>query len=110
MIKRGSSKEIDTLPVVSPVSTATVVSLEEEIIWKKEELDDMVKEGEKEILKKEKEIKYQILGKIYDVIREIAKKEGYTVVLDKSNVLYSEKSADDLTEKVIKKLNKEYKK
>jgi Skp family chaperone for outer membrane proteins len=40
------------------------------------------------------------------VIREIAQAEGYAIILDKKNILYSEME-NDLTEKVIQILNLE---
>ena len=89
------------------ISTAPVVSepLPEEVIrLKKEKLNEMTKNIEKELTGLEKEITHQILGKIYDVIREIAQAEGYAIVLDKKNILYSEME-NDLTEKVIERLN-----
>jgi len=90
--------EISTAPVV------TKVLPEEEIRLKKKRLDELTATTEQDLAGLEKGITRQILGKIYDVVREIAQAEGYAVVLDKKNILYSEMD-NDLTEKVIKKLN-----
>jgi len=90
--------EISTAPVV------TKVLPEEEIRLKKKRLDELIATTEQDLAGLEKGISRQILGKIYDVVREIAQAEGYAVVLDKKNILYSEMD-NDLTEKVIKKLN-----
>jgi len=89
------------------ISTALVVTkpLTEEVIrLKKEKLSEMVEKMGEELTRLEKEITHQILGKIYDVVREIAQAEGYAIVLDKKNILYSEMD-NDLTEKVIERLN-----
>ncbi len=89
------------------ISTGPVITkpLPEEVIrLNKEKLNKMLKEMKKELARLEKEITHQILGKIYDVIREIAQTEGYAIVLDKKNILYSE-IENDLTEKVIQRLN-----
>lgn len=89
------------------ISTGPVITkpLPEEIIrLNKEKLNKMVKKIKEELARLEKEITHQILGKIYDVIREIAQTEGYAIVLDKKNILYSE-IENDLTEKVIQRLN-----
>jgi len=90
--------EISTAPVVTKPLTEEVIRL------KKEKLSKMVEKMGEELARLEKEITHQILGKIYDVIREIAQAEGYAIVLDKKNILYSE-IENDLTEKVIQKLN-----
>ena len=44
-----------------------------------------------------------LLGKIYKTVREVARQEGVSVVVDKSQILYGQGSVD-LTEKVIKQL------
>lgn len=94
----GEEVEISTPIVVGKPLPEEVISV------KKKELNETVEKMKEELTRLEKEITYQILGKIYDVIREIARDEGYAIVLDKKNILYSEME-NDLTEKVIKKLN-----
>jgi len=91
---------------ISTVPAITGPAPEEVIRLKKERLNQTKEELQKEITKLEKEMTHQILGKIYDIIREIARAEGYAIVLDKKNILYSEME-NDLTEKVIKRLNLE---
>lgn len=89
------------------VSTGAVIPKprpEEVIRLNKERLNKTLGETKNELAKLEKEITHQVLGKIYDVIKEIAQTEGYAIVLDKKNILYSEME-NDLTEKVIQKLN-----
>lgn len=89
------------------ISTGPVITkpLPEEIIrLNKEKLNKMVKKMKEELARLEKEMTHQILGKIYDVIREIAQAEGYAIILDKKNILYSEME-NDLTKKVIQMLN-----
>jgi len=90
--------EISTVPVVTKPLPEEVIEL------KKESLNEMVEKMEEDLTRLEKEITHQVLGKIYDVVREIAQAEGYAIVLDKKNILYSEME-NDLTEKVIKRLN-----
>jgi Skp family chaperone for outer membrane proteins len=79
---------------------------EEVIRLNKERLNKTLGETKKELARLEKETTHQVLGKIYDVIKEIAQAEGYAIVLDKKNILYSEME-NDLTEKVIQRLNLE---
>ena len=90
--------EISTGPVVTKLLPEEVIRL------KKEKLNEGLEKIKVELARLEKEITHQILGKIYDVIREIAQAEGYAIVLDKKNILYSEME-NDLTEKVIQRLN-----
>ncbi|MFB0526802.1 MAG: OmpH family outer membrane protein [bacterium] len=94
----GEETEISTGPVIAKPLPEEVIRLN------KEKLNNMVEEMKKELTRLEKEITHQILGKIYDVIREIAQAEGYAIILDKKNILYSEME-NDLTEKVIQRLN-----
>jgi Skp family chaperone for outer membrane proteins len=44
-----------------------------------------------------------LLGRIYKAVREVARLEGVSVVVDKSQILYGQGSVD-LTDKVIKRL------
>ena len=106
-------KKIEPVPATGlaekevEISTAPVIPkpLPEEVIrLNKEKLNRMVEEMKKELASLEKEITHQVLGKIYDAIRKIAQAEGYAIVLDKKNILYSEME-NDLTEKVIQRLN-----
>jgi len=90
--------EISTAPVVAKPLPEEVIKL------KKEKLNETVEKMKEELTKLEKEVTRQVLGKIYDVVREIAQAEGYAIVLDKKDILYSE-IENDLTEKVIKRLN-----
>jgi len=91
---------------ISTVPAITGPAPEEVIRLKKEKLNQTKEELQKELTKLEKEMTHQILGRIYDIIREIARAEGYAIILDKKNILYSEME-NDLTEKVIKRLNLE---
>lgn len=60
-----------------------------------------------EIQKKERELTDPIINSLRNVISELAKKRGYTVVLEKdeNNVLFSQEQ-HDLTSEVIKEFNK----
>ncbi len=95
-------------PVVS-ISSSTVsiststISISTSTIITKETIDLL----EKSFTQREKEIRNQILGKIYDTIQKVARLRHIDIVLDKKNIVYSEKEID-LTNDVIKRLNKEY--
>ena len=62
--------------------------------------------AKKEISKKESEITEPLIKKIRDIIEEIGKEKGYSVILEKnySSVLYGSPE-NDLTDQVIQELN-----
>ena len=61
-----------------------------------------VSQSQLEIQKKERELTLPIVEKLRSVIEDLAKEEGYTMILEKSEqgVLWAKKDAD-LTEKVV---------
>ena len=79
--------------------------------FQKKFLDLRQKAGafQQEMLKKEAELSDKILGRLKTIVEEIGSKEGFTLIIEKSNdpVLYVE-SKDDLTARVIKVYNKKY--
>ena len=78
----------------------------ESLLTKKEkELRQLMEESKLLIKGKEKEYKYKILGEIYEVINSVASRDGYTVVLEKNLVLFSEETVYDITDEVINKIN-----
>ncbi|MFA6092433.1 MAG: OmpH family outer membrane protein [Elusimicrobiota bacterium] len=58
---------------------------------------------EKDLLELEGRRTEVLLGKIYVVIQDVARENGVSVVVDKSQILFGQKTVD-LTEKVLKKL------
>lgn len=66
-----------------------------------------VSQSQLEIQKKERELTMPIIKKIRDIIQDVAKADGYTMILEKSeqSVLWAKKDAD-LTDKVIKAYEK----
>ena len=66
-------------------------------------------EYQQEMMKKEAELSNKILGRLKDIVVTIGQKEGFTLIIEKSNdpVLYVE-SKDDLTDRVIKTYNKKF--
>lgn len=63
---------------------------------------EKVTNSQMEIQKKEQELVAPIIGKIKNIVNDIAKKDGYTLVLEKNEnrVLFS-LDQDDLTSKVV---------
>ena len=82
-------------------------------ILKETKLDELKSMGERiqkfqisaqeDALKKQNEIYAPIRKKFNDALKSVAKKNGYTLILDKSTLLYFE-ATDDLTKLVEKEL------
>lgn len=68
---------------------------------------ELVGKSQLEIQKKERDLTLPIVKKLKDILDDVAKKEGYTMVLEKSeqNVLYAVKEID-LTDRLIKDFEK----
>ncbi len=75
---------------------------------KEKELKKLMEKSKQLIQGKEKEIKYKILGQIYVTIQDIAMDRGYTVIVDKEIILFSEETVEDVTDEVIRSLNEKY--
>jgi outer membrane protein len=75
------------------------------ILQKKKELQDYANKVKTDLLKKEQEQTQRIIKIIYGVIENIAVKEGISLVVDKSMVLFGTEEID-LTQRVIDILNR----
>jgi Skp family chaperone for outer membrane proteins len=88
----------------SAAEIETVILTKEAELAKKEEALRLAQhQTERELLEYETHKSEMILGRIYLVLKELAVKEGVSVVIDKRNILFGH-SAVDLTDKLIKKL------
>ncbi len=85
--------------------------LTEEEIRKKERLIEEKSNGiqiftdaaEAELSEKEAKLTEEIVGEIYDAIYSLGKEENFSLIVDKSNVIYGDITLD-LTDRLIKKL------
>jgi len=67
---------------------------------------ELLQKSQTEIQKKEQEMSEPIIHKIREKVAEIAKKKGYTLVLEKNeNVVLFSLDKDDLTDEVMKAVN-----
>lgn len=85
--------------------------LEAEFRKKFEEYTKLVQDSQKNISQKEMDATRGILQKLRDMVVDLGRKEGFSMVLEKneSGLLYAA-SYTDLTEKLIQTYNKKYKK
>ena len=79
---------------------------------KEEELEKLlrdyqrtVQDSQEDVKKKEGELTEAILKGVHELVRKIGKEEGYTIIIDKSLVVFSNKSID-MTDKVLEEYNK----
>lgn len=69
--------------------------------------EQTVAEAQNTLVKKSQELTKPIVDKILDIVRELGKKDDYDLILEvqKSGIAYATEKAD-LTDKVLKELNK----
>jgi len=77
----------------------------QEINQKIFDLQKYVRDVEMDLARKEETMTKKLITAIYNVVQEIGRKEGYTLILRKDSILYGGEGMD-LTDEVIKVLNK----
>ena len=92
----------DATPDVS-TETVKTPTRSEQISALKKERKELSEKADSVIKGMQSGYSDQIMGKIYDAIKEVADFHGYTVVINKSEFLYGI-PASDLTDEVLKKL------
>jgi Skp family chaperone for outer membrane proteins len=80
-----------------------VTAKQNEIAEKERLFDSYQAQVEKDLIDIESRRAEILLGKIYDAVREVARENGVSVVVDKGQILFGQNSVD-LTDKVVKKL------
>lgn len=68
------------------------------------EYQRLVQDSQSEVKKKETELTDIILREIYELVNKIGEEESYSLILERSVAIYSDKSLD-ITEYVLKKYN-----
>ena len=71
----------------------------------KKELQKKIQDIEAGLTEMDENMKYSIMGHIYDIIKEVAVREGYSIVINKEDMIYCEVESIDITGEVIRKLN-----
>ena len=101
----ASSVPVALPNLVTPM--ARELAQKEELLSKREvDLEAFVGGTEQEIAKLEEGRNMEILAQIYRILQETASRSGYTIVLDKDNILYGQNTVD-ITDLVIKKLQQQ---
>jgi outer membrane protein len=72
------------------------------------EYERLVKDSNEELQMKDQFLSSKIIPEVVKVIRAMAEKEKYAIILEESSVVYASKE-NSLTDKVIKELNRTYK-
>lgn len=101
--KMNDDLEKKSLVLTDEVKQKKAQELQAEMIKYRE----VVAKSQMEIQKKERDLTAPIVTKLREIVDDIAKKEGYTMVLEKSeqSVLWAKKDLD-LTDRVIKEADK----
>jgi len=103
-VQISSTAQQGTVAVSSPSFTYADIEAKKDLLAKQKlDLEEYKSSAETTEKNMNKKIKKNLLGKIYDSIKDVSEEEGLTIVLDSSNVLYDE-SMTDITDKVIDKL------
>ena len=67
---------------------------------------ELLQKSQAEIQKKEQEMSAPIITKIREKVAELAKKKGYTLILEKNeNIVLFSQEKDDLTADILKEIN-----
>ena len=82
---------------------------EKEIDEKIEELEKFVKRVKEEFSVREKELAKEIMEEIYEVIKTVGIEGGYSLILEKRELLYGAEDLD-LTGEILKRLNEKERK
>ena len=80
-----------------------IVGLQADLDLKEAELKREQQDADKGLIDVEGRKTDQVLARLYRAINEVARKEGVSVVVDKTTILYGH-PAVDLTDKVLKHL------
>jgi outer membrane protein len=104
------SKEIEKLKSemqkqASALSSEAKKSKEDELEKLVRDYQRTVQDSQAEVKKKEGELTEAIIKGVHDIVERIGKEEGYTLIIEKSLVLYTNKDLD-ITDSVIKEYNK----
>lgn len=73
----------------------------------KAKLGNKLKTIKEDSFETDSKISHNIMGDIYDVVEEIALEEGYAIILNKKDIIYSRQDTD-ITEEAIKRLNEKF--
>lgn len=86
----------------------TAIELNARIVAKRRELAEFVETSNKELSATEQELLKPILRKIQAVVRTVAIRGGYSMVVDRSSAVVYVNREYDLTDEVIKELKREF--
>jgi len=87
-----------------PSPGPSLMEKEAQLSKKESDLEVFIGLAEQEIRNMEEGKNMTVMARIYRTLEDISSRQGYSIVLDKSDILYGE-SAIDITEQLIQKLN-----
>lgn len=99
-----TKEQTGTINISSPSFTAQdIETKKQELETQQKALEEYIRDTAKAEKSIDAKVKHNLLGKIYDTIKDIVEEEGLTVVLDSSYIIYDD-NVQDITDKVIRKL------
>lgn len=93
----------------SLILESDITKSQKQIKQKKAELQNFNNEATSVLIKREDKLIESAKENINNAIKEVAAKEGISIVFSKSGVLYAAEESVDISDEVIKILNKDYK-
>lgn len=81
-LREGLEAQQSTIPIEDRKNTA------QEIDRKAQDLQKFTEDSENELSRKESELTQNILAKIYAAVQQVGKNKGFSLVLDKNNVIF----------------------
>ncbi|MGM0441168.1 MAG: OmpH family outer membrane protein [Elusimicrobiota bacterium] len=90
------------------LSEEEIENFEKSLDEKREDLKKLKLDSKKIIEEEEEKLRHNIMGEIYDTIKRVAEESDYTVILNKDMVLFSVDKQVDITDKIIREMDKNY--
>jgi outer membrane protein len=95
------AKEYNTLP------KARIDAYEEQILLKQQQLKAFMEEKHLIVSKMDSEVSVRVLKNIYDYIKQVAEKYGYSMIIEKGTAVVYVEDELDITNEVLKLLEQE---
>ena len=89
----------------SALSSEAKKSKDDELEKMMRDYQRMVQDSQAEVKKKEGELTESIIKGVHGLVNRIGKEEGYTLIIEKSLILYTDQDLD-ITDRIIKEYNK----
>jgi len=109
-IKEEQQKELNAMlseatNMKSPLRSLDALELNRRMTAKRREMSEFAERSAKELAELEEKLLQPVFSKLQSVVKEIAQKNGLSMVIDRVSVIYVEKEYD-ITQNVIEEMKK----